>query len=151
MLLHLPKAFMRESLMPACLADMAAPIMKLWVLKLWGYVLRFWNIALSASLNVGLVRDQLVGSIKIGQVCFHVYLGYGLVPLLGKLDDRFYGSRCVYPVCIDRSVTVSKWFWLATCGAIWLSMAMSNRNRSVKEVLCLGDEAVNLLNLKSPK
>ena len=26
---------MRESLMPACLADMAAPIMKLWVLKLW--------------------------------------------------------------------------------------------------------------------
>ena len=41
MLLHLPKAFMCESLMPACLADMAASIMKLWVLKLWGCILRF--------------------------------------------------------------------------------------------------------------
>ena len=67
---------MCESLMPACLADMAAPIMKLWVLKLWGYILRFLNIALSASLNVALVRDQLVGSIKNGP---------GLLPRLSRL------------------------------------------------------------------
>ena len=40
---------------------------------------------------------------------------------------------------------------LMTCGTTWLSMATSDSHKSVKELLWLGDEAVNSLTLKNPK
>ena len=56
---------------------------------------------LSASLNVTLVSNLLVGNIKHGLVCLDVYLSNGLVPLQGRLDDWFCQvDVCALPVLI---------------------------------------------------
>ena len=64
--LHLPWAFRCESLTPACLADVAAPILKLHVLKWQGSMCSFFKTLLRAALNDYRVSDLLLGSKNSG-------------------------------------------------------------------------------------